>query len=103
VNTIDAAHIDRQRAFSRNTFGPGLRTEGVSDHIRKELDEIAADPTDLHEWVDVIILALDGAWRTGASSQKIIDAIIAKQIKNEARSWPDWRTMDTNKAIEHHR
>lgn len=98
---IDAEHIDRQREFSEKTFGPGLRTNGVVDHIRKELIEILLDPTDLKEWVDVIILAFDGAWRTGAGSQEIIDAIMAKQTKNEQRTWPDWRTSDYDKAIEH--
>jgi hypothetical protein len=72
-------------------FGPGKRTLGVIDHIRKELDEIHQAPEDLSEWADVIILAFDGAWRTGAEPQEIIDAIKAKQTKNEKRSWPDWR------------
>lgn len=99
--TIDAAHIDRQREFSLKTFGPGPRTEGVVDHIIKELNEIRAQPLDLEEWVDVIILAFDGAWRTGAGSQEILDTIIAKQTKNELRNWPDWRTADAGKAIEH--
>src|SRR3990172_1988827 len=50
------AHLHRQRAFSLNTFGPGDRAAGISDHIRKELTEIEAEPTDLKEWVDVILL-----------------------------------------------
>jgi hypothetical protein len=100
---IDAAHLARQRAFSERTFGPGARTKGVVDHIRKELREIEADPTDLGEWVDVVILALDGAWRAGHKPQRIIDAIVAKQTRNEARTWPDWRTADPNRAIEHDR
>ena len=33
------AHLARQRAFSEKTFGPGARTKGVIDHIRKELGE----------------------------------------------------------------
>ena len=98
---IDAAHIDRQRCFTEATFGPGLRTKGVVDHIRKELKEILDDPKDLEEWVDVIILGFDGAWRTGASSQEIIDAIKAKQTKNELRQWPDWETVGQDQAIEH--
>lgn len=98
---IDAAHLARQRQFSETTFGPGARTEGVIDHIRKELREISADPSDLTEWVDVVILAFDGAWRAGWQPQQIIDEIIAKQERNEARAWPDWRTADPNKAIEH--
>lgn len=102
-NVIDAKHIERQREFSIRTFGPGTRTEGVLDHISKELDEIRKAPTDLSEWADVIILALDGAWRTGAAPQDIIDAIVAKQEKNEARDWPDWRGQDPDKAIEHNR
>lgn len=98
---IDAAHLERQRAFSLATFGPGARTNGVLDHIGKELQEIRDAPDDISEWVDVIILAFDGAWRAGWEPQQIIDAIIAKQAKNERRTWPDWRTSDPNKAIEH--
>lgn len=97
------SHLARQAKFSLATFGPGARSKGVVDHIRKELCEIEADPTDLKEWVDVIILALDGAWRTGATPRQIIDAIVAKQDKNEGRVWPDWRTADPEKAIEHDR
>jgi len=95
------SHLERQREWSGNTFGPGLRTAGVLDHIRKELKEIEADPSDLKEWIDVIILAFDGAWRTGASLGTILDALQAKQLKNEKRKWPDWRTADPDKAIEH--
>lgn len=100
---IDAAHLEHQRSWSAETFGPGRRTLGVLDHIRKELAEIEADPDDLSEWVDVVILALDGAWRHGWEPQQIIDAIIAKQAKNEARTWPDWQTMSQDHAIEHDR
>jgi hypothetical protein len=100
-NVIDASHIDRQRKFSYKTYGPGGRDNGIIDHIRKELVEIEEAPEDLEEWVDVIILAIDGAWRAGYGPQEIIDAIVAKQIKNENREWPDWRTAPVGKAIEH--
>jgi hypothetical protein len=95
------AHIARQRAFSLKTFGPGQRTKGVIDHIRKELREIEAKPLDLSEWVDVILLAIDGAHRAGHSPEAIAAVIAAKQTKNESRDWPDWRTADPDKAIEH--
>ena len=99
---IDAAHLARQRAFSERTFGPGRRTAGVLDHIRKELREIEAEPLGL-EWIDVIILALDGAWRAGYAPQAIINAVVAKQSENEGRSWPDWQTAPLDQAIEHRR
>lgn len=100
---IDAAHLAHQREWSRETFGPGPRTLGVIDHIRKELVEIEADPADLGEWVDVIILSFDGAWRAGWEPQEIIDAVKGKQARNEARTWPDWRAMSEDHAIEHDR
>jgi hypothetical protein len=96
-------HLHRQRAFSERTFGPGARTRGVVDHIRKELDEILAAPADVSEWIDVVILAFDGAWRSGATPAEIVAALRAKQAKNEARKWPDWRAADPTKAIEHDR
>lgn len=99
-------HIERQRAFSLRTFGPGHRTHGVCDHIRKELKEVEASPGDLEEWVDVILLALDGAWRSqgpDADPAVIAKAIATKQSKNEDRKWPDWRTAPADKAIEHQR
>lgn len=96
------AHLYRQREWSEKTFGPGTRLKGVCDHIRKELIEVEEDGT-IKEWIDVVILALDGAWRSGATPQEIIDAMVAKQTKNENRIWPDWRTMSSDQAIEHDR
>lgn len=94
-------HLHRQRAFSLETFGPGRRTAGVLDHIRKELAEIEQHPTDVTEWIDVVLLALDGAWRAGYEPEAIAAALEAKQLRNESRSWPDWRTATPGQAIEH--
>jgi len=95
------AHLHRQRRFSERTFGPGTRTNGVLDHIRKELREIEQDPTDLEEWIDVVLLALDGAWRAGNEPEAVAKMLDAKMTKNEARQYPDWRTVGQDKAIEH--
>lgn len=84
------AHIHRQREWSERTFGPGERANGVVAHIRKELAEIEAAPGDLMEWVDVILLAIDGAWRAGYTPEAIAHAIPIKQERNEGRRWPDW-------------
>lgn len=97
-----AAFADDKSAWSLRTFGPGARTAGVIDHIRKELAEIERAPTDVSEWVDVIILAMDGAWRSaGADGAALADALVAKMAKNKARTWPDWRAAPADKAIEH--
>lgn len=110
------SHLTRQIAFSRATFGPDERTAGVTDHIRKELQEVAralrADQR-AREWVDVVILGLDGLWRAVQANevwltsdevaQIAVGLIVEKQGRNELRDWPDWRTADPNKAIEHDR
>jgi hypothetical protein len=95
-------HLYHQIGWSTKTFGPGRRRAGVLDHIEKEIAEVRADPPGKSkEWVDIIILAFDGAWRDGWFPEELIDALVAKQTKNEHREWPDWRTQPTDKAIEH--
>lgn len=108
------SHLTRQMVFSRATFGPGERTKAVIDHIRKELVEVEQATDRAEEWVDVVILALDGLTReVWARSGYVLPAddiafaaarmILLKQAKNERRNWPDWRTADPEKAIEHDR
>lgn len=94
-------HLQRQQDFSLRTFGPGKRTDGLIDHITKELVEIKTKPNDVEEWVDVVLLALDGAWRAGYLPEEICAAIQEKLERNEKRTWPDWRTAEPGKAIEH--
>lgn len=93
--------LQRKNAWSERTFGPGERTTALLAHIRKELDEIAANPTDIVEWIDVVFLATEGAYRVGASPADIIQALEAKLVKNINRPWPDWRTSPRDQPIEH--
>jgi len=97
------AHLHRQRKWSEKTFGPGPRTKGVIDHIRKELKEVENAPHDISEWIDIVILAFDGVWRAGYMPEVIVAALINKQLENESRTWPNWRTAAPGKAIEHDR
>ena len=94
-------HLRRQREFSLKTFGPGMRTDGVVNHICDELIEVLQNPLDVVEWVDIVLLALDGALRTGAAPKQIAEALLAKQSINENRSWPDWRNVPECQPIEH--
>jgi hypothetical protein len=97
------SYLERQRIFSERTFGPGTRANGVIEHIRKELVEIEQAPRDLKEWIDVVTLALDGAWRAGFTPEQIAAQLGATLARNEKRVWPDWRTMSPDQAIEHDR
>jgi Protein of unknown function (DUF550) len=100
-------YIEEQREFSLEAFGPAGRDNGILNHIRKELIEIEgarinlATGDELKEWIDVIQLALDGAWRTGASAEDICFSLVEKLLVNKQRKWPDWRTLKPGEAIEH--
>ena len=97
--------------WSAQTFGPGLRTVALTKHIRKELLEIEAKPHDVTEWIDVVILGFDGAWRCfvyGPGECAMTDAdeavtgeLIKKDQENFARQWPDWRLSPAGEPIEH--
>lgn len=109
-------HLVRQMEFSASTFGPGERTKGVVDHISKELKEIVAETQPelrAAEWVDAVILSLNGLCRALATAypsmthaeiaRKACEFIEDKQTRNEGRKWPDWRTIGSDRAIEHDR
>lgn len=102
-NGFDFAKFANEKAaWSRETFGPGDRYMGVVAHIRRELMEVEREPADLEEWVDVILLAMDGAWRSaGATGEDLVRALIAKDAKNRGRTWPDWRKLEAGEVSEH--
>lgn len=67
--------------WSRAVFGAPMEhdAEKLLKHIGLELDEVRKAPHDLEEWVDIIILAIDGAWRSGHSAGEIERTLIRKQ------------------------
>ena len=80
--------IQNQIDWSIPTFGEGKRTIGLIKHIQKELLEIEKNPDDLLEWIDVIILAMDGAHRLGYSPDEITQALVNKMRINKNRVYP---------------
>lgn len=94
-------YIHRQREWSLVTFGNGARTDGISKHIRHELEEIANANNDverLEECIDVIILAMDMAWRLGFQPNTIEQMLHWKQEKNFARKWPAREVSEANQS-----
>lgn len=89
--------------WSCETFGPSEHRgpKGPAEHLLKEAKELQQDPTDLEEIADIIFLAADCVWRNGYSLNDLIWMLHRKLKKNRERDWPDWRTADPDKAIEH--
>lgn len=89
-----AKYLERQKEWSIKTFGNGKRTLGIIRHIEKELKEVEEKPNDLTEWIDVIILALDGYWRHGGGTEIIMNILQAKQDNNFTRTYPFPKSED---------
>ena len=83
--------FDAKARWSAEVFGPETgpqRYEAVVAHIRKELVEIERDPADLEEWCDVVMLAMDGAWRSaGADGAAFVAMLEGKHAINLVRVW----------------
>lgn len=94
-----ASHVE----WSRNTFGPAEERGpiGPAKHLRKEADEMIADPYDLEEMADAFHLVMDAVWRSGHSLEQFMDMANEKAAKNRVRDWPDWRTAPKGEPIEH--
>ncbi len=100
--TFDLARfLEAQKSWSEKTFGPGDRTFGICEHIREELNEVESSGGALIEWIDVVILALDGAWRSGHAPADIIEGLAFKFAANRKRRWPDWRKFTNGEPIKH--
>lgn len=83
-----AEYLDRHIRWSQRTFGKGMKTVGITRHIEKECQEIRDNPADLTEWIDVMILAMDGYWRHGGQPADLFWALVEKQSINFGRTWP---------------
>ena len=92
-------YLEKQIIWSRGIFGNGRRTEGILKHIEKEIVEVRQAPVDVEEWVDIVILALDGAWRAGYTPEQVAETLCLKQLKNFNREWnvPN----SENEPVEH--
>ena len=94
-------YLARQIEWSTRTFGGGKRTGGITKHIQKECAEVCASPNDLLEWVDIIILAMDGFWRAGGTPEQVMEKLNEKQRVNFTRSYPMPTSED--ELSEHYR
>lgn len=105
----------QQARWSKEVFGPygNKRAEGLVDHAAKEVDEILADVMDLEEWIDLMIIAMDGAMCVAATrrnntarsetlaAQDVEVMLLAKMEKNMFREWPAREDQVPGKAVEH--
>lgn len=106
-----AGFFEDKFSWSKATFGLDLPIRGILAHLKKELEEVEAEPNDLEEWVDVLFLALDGAARSGHSGKALIVKMVEKHQKNLRREWKvqseghfehDRETVENKKKFYHY-
>jgi hypothetical protein len=86
--------LDEVRAWQERTF-PHRTVGSISEHLRREAIELAADPTDDGELADVVMLAAGLAAERGV---RLADVVRAKLERNQRRRWG---APDAHGAVEH--
>lgn len=78
--------------WADKTF-PGMTLKSHFEHLRDELDEIIADPSDHSEWADGLTIFLHCAYKAGLDVDALFTASAAKFKVNVSRKWgnPDSR------------
>lgn len=93
------SYIEDHHTWSRHALGAADRREGITKHVELEVKELRASGYDLTEWVDIIILGIDGALQC-AGPEEVAKALEIKQKLNIARLWPE---VPADQAREHDR
>lgn len=95
--------IEDQARWSQKTFGSDDERGplGAIRHLRKEVDEIEANPDDPEEYADALLLLMDAGRRAGFSFATIVYEAAAKQTVNERRQWPAITSDNAEQPVEH--
>lgn len=78
---------------------PGQSPSGQVEHLKRELDECLAQPDDIEEHADALILLLGFFSRQGHAIEDVIIAAKEKHAKNLLRKWP---TAPDEGGVFHH-
>ena len=83
--------------WAEKTF-PQRTNHSILTHLRRELDEIEANPDDVEEWADAMLLFLHGLRERKIDLKHLIVALDIKFEKNKKRKWG---TPDEHGVVEH--
>lgn len=87
-----------QGRWSDTTFGLHNSPEGCIAHLAKEVKELAANPYDLTEQADCLMLLLDANRRSGFTAD---DLLAAAWDKLEVCRGREWAKPGADGSVEH--
>ena len=96
MNELKELQLDLFNWAEKTFYEPTIET--VMAHCKEEIDEVLADPTDIMEWADVLMIYLHGAQIYGYSIDKIYLAMLDKFEIIKKR---DWLPPDEKGIIRH--
>lgn len=67
-------------------------------HLKREAEELSANPEDSEEMADVLLLLSHLAHGKGGLNVSLVQSVIGKQVKNKARLWGE---PDSEGVVEH--
>ena len=77
---------------------PHRTNHSILTHLRRELDEIEADPNNTEEWADAFLLFMHGLRERGFDIHILLIALEKKFAINQAREWGE---PDEHGVVEH--
>lgn len=90
--------LDEWGKWSRDKFGDEDNPLPSLHHLKSEVDEAIADPTDDMEYADMLGLIMSAYSRTVGTATKLIETLKKKLEINKNRKWSE---PDENGACYH--
>lgn len=98
MSKIDFSEFQKEHGvWSDQTFG-ARSPIGPLHHLRKEVDEVIQNPTDIKEYADCLLLLMDSARLSGFNMDDLYFAAQQKFKENKQRKWGK---PDINGVVEH--
>ena len=89
---------DSITAWADSVFGKDRKPEMILQHLKKEIQELIEEPSNLEEYADVGILWLNAAAKAGYKVKDLYFAMAGKLMVNKSRKWGK---PDENDVVEH--
>lgn len=87
ATVLDFEKMENDRlAWSKETF-PDSTTQSALEHLKDEIKEIEAEPTNPVEYADALALIMEAAGRSGISARQVLIAYRDKMEINKGRKW----------------
>ena len=97
MTEIERLQIELHR-WADQTFGENRPPDGAIAHLQREVQELAAEPHDVWEYVDCLTLLLDAMSNAGINIRSVLSFSWDKLDINRHREWGE---VQPDGTIEH--